>query len=224
MDRKFISLFAFFLFYLGQPADVCAAEGDFLFEGGTTGDSIVIADVKLEQFRKSEGNCLQIVDGGNKSTLSFSVSVPDGKTAQLSFSLLTDIDVEDDEVDLCNITFKAKVDDMPVKTMQGQDRIIHNSQSYLFLPGSTGFLSKTTILLPTVALLLETSPISTFTSTGSPPPNSRLNLCVVLKVPKGFLALSVRGTASSPLVLHSITTSSQPGMPRMAAASTMWAM
>jgi len=127
MDRKFISLFAFFLFYLGQPADVCAAEGDFLFEGGTTGDSIVIADVKLEQFRKSEGNCLQIVDGGYKSTMSFSVSVPDGKTAQLSFSLLTDIDVEDDEVDLCNITFKAIVDDMPVKTMQGQDRIIHNS-------------------------------------------------------------------------------------------------
>ena len=128
-------LFSVLLLHLLLLSNVYAAGGNFPFEGGTTSDSIVITAVQLEKLQRTDGNNIQVVEGGRSAVLSFHVTVPDGKTAQLSFGLMLDVEGDDDEIDRSTITFKARIDDEPVKDYQGHDRI---SQASVLLPIPAG--------------------------------------------------------------------------------------
>ena len=123
MDRKIIYLFTFLLVYLCQPSTVYAAKEAFPFEGGTTSDSIIISNVKLDKFKRTKGNYIQYVKGSKKSTMSFSITVPDGKTAQLSYNVQLSINGNPEDVDASSLSFITRIDDKQVRNLTGKSKI-----------------------------------------------------------------------------------------------------
>ena len=141
-------LFTLLLFYLCLPSTICAADIGFPFEGGMTSDSIIISNVKLENFTKVEENRIQYVESSKKSTMSFFATVPEGKTAQFSFSLLLHVDVDDDEIDLSSIIFKARVDGMLVKICQDKEKIERKSVTITIPAGNHNVTLEATYEVP----------------------------------------------------------------------------
>lgn len=138
MDRKFIYLFTLLLCYLCQPSTAFAGEMDFPFSGGTTSDGIVISDVLMKGFNKSNGiDRIQVVKGDRKSTMSFSITVPDGQTAELSYKVLLHIKASDQEtLDLCSVSFMARIDDQQARSFIGTHRIEEDSVKISIPAGS----------------------------------------------------------------------------------------
>lgn len=89
MNRKILYLFTFILFYL---SNVTAVKAQCLVEG-TSSDGIVITDVKLDSaYRQlTNVNTIQLETKNSRSVLSFSITVPAGKTASLSYKLFLEI-------------------------------------------------------------------------------------------------------------------------------------
>jgi len=89
MNRIFFYLFTFILFYLSS---VTAVKAQCLVEG-TTSDGIEIADVKLDGAYKqlANVNTIQLETKNTRSVLSFTITVPTGKVASLSYKLFLEI-------------------------------------------------------------------------------------------------------------------------------------
>ena len=127
MGRKFFNLFTFLLLGLFHVTTVYAEKVNFPFAGGATSDGVTIANVKLVGFNRVEGhNCVQVIEGKKKATMTFTVTVPAGQSAQLSYKLLLDIDGDEELLEDCKVSFKATVD--------GKENVYENQQTRIYRP------------------------------------------------------------------------------------------
>lgn len=119
MDRKYITFLLFYL--LGFLPCTAAAAGDgFPSEGGTTSDGIIVTKPQTSSFQKmTSQNSYQIK--GDRATLQFNVTVPEGKTACLQFEIniyLTPLKPRK-PIENSSVTFTA--------TLDGAQKIHHNN-------------------------------------------------------------------------------------------------
>ncbi|MBQ4387967.1 MAG: hypothetical protein II822_10245 [Prevotella sp.] len=123
MDRKY---FTFLLFYLLVffPFTATAAGDEFPFEGGTTSDGITVTKPQSSSFQKLESkNSYHITGMSNTATMTFYVTVPEGKTASLQFGTEIHLSPKNKrkKIENSNITFSAKLD--------GTEVIHHNNST-----------------------------------------------------------------------------------------------
>ena len=119
-------LLSFFSFSVASAAEEekVQVKAGFPFEGGMTSDSLLISDVKLENFEQSIDNETQkdflapSFDPKNKkkmrySTMKFIIKVPDGKEAIFLYEVFLRMESKKAGVELkgSNVSFTVKVDD-----------------------------------------------------------------------------------------------------------------
>ena len=116
MSRKYIYLFTILLLSLFHVSAVQAVVEDFPVSGGTTSDGIVIVKKEMKNLQKSKvQNSIHVGGKGKKAKMSFSITVPEGKVAVLSYQLMLDIFGRDDFLEKANIKYKVTLDKQVIK-------------------------------------------------------------------------------------------------------------
>lgn len=89
MARKFLGIVTLLLFYLSHLSTAHAASpgvGEFLVEGGMTSDSIEMSKPVIDNFYKVENqNTYQVENPNRLASIKFTVKIPEGREASLSF-------------------------------------------------------------------------------------------------------------------------------------------
>ena len=117
MDRKFFYLLTVLLFSLFHLSAVYAADTGkkgFPFKGGKTSDGITIKKPKMDGFKLKEENSLQVVNNSEYATMTFNVTVPQGKSASLQYKVLLKVLSKNQYESVpgnTRVAFTVKVDD-----------------------------------------------------------------------------------------------------------------
>ena len=117
MDRKYITFLLFNLLAF-LPFTATAAGDEFPFEGGTTSDGIIVTKPQSSSFQKLKDlNTYQVKSDESECEMTFSVTVPKGKTAYLRFGLILNLIPNDGDIrsiDRSSVNFKVKLDGKPI--------------------------------------------------------------------------------------------------------------
>ena len=128
MGKNIFLIFTFLHFCIATSV----AQDEFPWKGGTTSDGIVISKPNMDGFKKMEKvNSLQVEKDADDATLTFNVTVPQGKTASLQYKLLLKLFAKKSGAKPSgnsDITYIARVDKKQVKLHHDPSHICYQGE------------------------------------------------------------------------------------------------
>ena len=136
MGKKFFYILTVLLFSISAANADDATKTLFPMDGGTTSDGIIISKPQIDGFEiTATSNKINAERCRKKASMTFAITVPDGKVASIDFKLLLTLKkIEDVPIGSTQLFFSVKVDDKSVISHQREKGKINYSLQKFTIP------------------------------------------------------------------------------------------
>ena len=136
MGKKFFYILTVLLFSISAASADDATKTLFPMDGGTTSDGIIISTPTIDGFQiMAKDNKINAEKLRKKASMTFTITVPDGKVASIDFKLLLTLaKTENVPIGKTQMFFSVRVDDQSVISHQSEKGKINYSLQKFTIP------------------------------------------------------------------------------------------